>query len=1526
MIGIILLPVMIGGLVRLGPVQDFIVGQASRWLSKELQANVQVDRLRVTYSGSILLEGFRLDDQQGHKLASFEKFVIKIGRIQRKNNNINLSHVGLYGAELHFLRTDSLNTNLDFLTEYFASDEPATREPGMDFSCDRIHIEDLQLFYRDHSVDTAPVFYSFLDLTVKASAFLYTRDTTGIRLDHLSFHSPELTDVRAMQLTAGMSQTGFHFPDISLVTAHSKLDMALHVRFDSLAVLGDPFSHHIGLNIDFREFAMVPHEFSFLADELKELEDTVFIHGKIGGDLLHPVLEDFVFDAMPYARFRGQGSIMGTDSMSGAQMSFRADHVFLDPLQGEALGKIVMGDQFSLPEQVKNLGQIQAKGVFRGTLNDFYADARFTTAAGSMVTDLSVKKNLRTDIYSYQGRLEAQGFDLAVLMGDKAFGYTGFKATVNGKGLDKYADVTMDVSIDSVWLQGRRYEDIDIRGVYEKQNFDGSVNIFTRDVMLSAAGSADFSGSVPSYTASINIPHVDLKGIGIVSDEHEDSPVFSSLIMAQVDGNNPDDMYGWVSMNNTRWEIQDSDLQMSSLIVEVNGAEEGLKQISLESDFFDMDVTGQFRFQNLQADIRHVLEPELPALAEEMEDGEEMQDHITRGHYLDFHIRLKNTDLFTQTFMPGLQLAQETYLKGQINVDQQKVFLDGKAKYINMGIFAIRDITISDIPDRRMGVSLGAHRIQVSDTIGIDRFMVTAQALKNNILFQVNWDDHIPEDRNKGDLSGSYSLEQWPLQVITINPSSFSVNDTLWQITEEATFELDSAWVAVKDFNLKTRSQGVSINGALSPSAENPLVVSFDQLNIANVDPFANPRKIDFEGLISGQVSVGQFFSPAPDVTSDLIIDSLGFNGEHLGDAFIRSGWVDSLQALFAEVEVKYQGNIGVSYPLKVDGHFYPFDDQKNFDFHIHLENYKLQTIAGYLSSFTSYFRGLASGQLQFKGTLANPWLEGEVRLMRTVMHVDYLNTTYSLADKVRLTPTEFIFDQIQVNDNNSTATRGNQAILDGKITHKNFRDFHLDLTVDADRFTVLNTPYTPEEFFYGSAVATGRVRIHGPDNDVTMDVNVRTERGTRLFIPVTNTAGPSKRDFITFVSPDDTVETISFDYQRRENIRGLQLNVLLEVTPNAEVQIIFDEAVGDIITAKGSGEIELGIDTRGEFSMYGSYRVHEGDYLFTLDNIIDRRFLIREGGRITWDRDPMDANLDLRAYYPVSARLYDLVSHLDTSQVYKRSRPVHCVLRLEGGMMNPEITPHIFVPNADEMTQQLVNTVLYVSPGEPNQQEMNRQFVGLLVLNSFFPPAAATGDDMGGGVEYAGMGLASSTEIISNQLSGWLSQISDDFNIGVNYRPGDEISSEEVEIALSTQLFDDRMRVNTNVGVGGNTMEQQTAQKQEKATQIVGDVNIEYDLTERLRIRAFNRHNDYSYLAERGPYTQGLGFFYRNDFYSIRELFGRKEKQNNDLQEEDNKEEDNQEETNQEEDNKEEDNQEETNQEEDNKEEVNQE
>jgi hypothetical protein len=189
---------------------------------------------------------------------------------------------------------------------------------------------------------------------------------------------------------------------------------------------------------------------------------------------------------------------------------------------------------------------------------------------------------------------------------------------------------------------------------------------------------------------------------------------------------------------------------------------------------------------------------------------------------------------------------------------------------------------------------------------------------------------------------------------------------------------------------------------------------------------------------------------------------------------------------------------------------------------------------------------------------------------------------------------------------------------------------------------------------------------------------------------------------------------------------------------------------------------------------------------------------------------------------------------------------------------MNPGISFGIRMPNVDEEIQRQVFSAVDTT----NEVIMSRQMISLLVLNSFNFSTDQT--------NLAATIGSSSFDFISNQLSNWLSQISKDFDIGVNYRPGDELSSEELELALSTQLFDDRVIIDGNFGMLG----EQSSQR--NASNIIGDLNVEVKITRdgRFRVRAFSKYNNLDFTRREAPYTQGIGAFYRREFDRFSDLW----------------------------------------------------
>jgi len=207
---------------------------------------------------------------------------------------------------------------------------------------------------------------------------------------------------------------------------------------------------------------------------------------------------------------------------------------------------------------------------------------------------------------------------------------------------------------------------------------------------------------------------------------------------------------------------------------------------------------------------------------------------------------------------------------------------------------------------------------------------------------------------------------------------------------------------------------------------------------------------------------------------------------------------------------------------------------------------------------------------------------------------------------------------------------------------------------------------------------------------------------------------------------------------------------------------------------------------------------------------------------------------------------------------------------------MEPNIRLSIDLPNAAEETKSRVRSII------SSEQEMSQQFLSLMLMNNFMP---ATSGNLQTRLQETNLGVdvatTTSLELLFSQLSSWLSSFNKDFNFGVSYRPGDQVyTNEDLEIALSTQLLNNRMSISSSIDIIGQS---NTPTATHQSSTLVGDVNVEYRLTDRLSLKAFNRPNDIIYFQD-DIYTRGVGIIYREEFKDLKELtqryFRQKQKQ----------------------------------------------
>ncbi len=297
-------------------------------------------------------------------------------------------------------------------------------------------------------------------------------------------------------------------------------------------------------------------------------------------------------------------------------------------------------------------------------------------------------------------------------------------------------------------------------------------------------------------------------------------------------------------------------------------------------------------------------------------------------------------------------------------------------------------------------------------------------------------------------------------------------------------------------------------------------------------------------------------------------------------------------------------------------------------------------------------------------------------------------------------------------------------------------------------------------------------------------------------------------------------------------------------ITPDAHFELIFDPTVGDIMSGRGRGDIAMMITPSGEFTMRGDVELTQGEYLFTLRNLVNKKFTVDPGGHITWYGDPFDAQLNINAVYKLRAPLYDIMPVGERTEAYRKRVPVEVLMQLSDKLMNPQIDFQVRLPSVDEGTRTQVASIL------GDKDKLNRQVFGLIVVNKFIPEDV--GSSPGFAVDARTGGATTLSEFGSSQLSNALSKLTDQVDIGVNYRPGSAIAADEWEVALGTAVFNDRVQLSTNVGVATGT----AAARQ--GNQFLGDFSAEYLITRdgKLRFKAFSQSNDrnLNQLTRRSP------------------------------------------------------------------------
>jgi hypothetical protein len=1435
-------------LLQSSRIQNALAGRIMQVVSDKFDTKFTIRNIDISFLYRIRLNDVYLEDLSGDTLIYAESITAGIRFVNPAKQKVSIGSVN-FSKPFVRLALDSLgNLNLRYFLDRLKGNGKG--EGGWTVDFNNLRIRDgrfrLKNYYAqpvNFGVNYSDMQLSDIDSDIKR--FKPSPDSLSFFIRSLNFK--ERSGFILEKLTGKFSESKnfLSFRDLELRTPDSDIqgkEVSLHFNAWS-QFKPDSFTRFVRLTVDLNRSALNFRDVGYFTPAFRYSDQLISFNGRVTGPINNLKGKKLEIRFGNLSRLEGEVSFQGLPAIRETfiladirELTTSAPDISALQLPGQK--------RIHLPDQVGKLGLITYKGSFTGFINDFVAYGKFNTALGMVNTDLLFRPDT-SDYLDFEGKLTALDFDLGKLLdASQNVGRISLSAAINGAILSaKSIDASLKGMIQRFEFRQYEYTNISLSGNLENRTYNGSVNIHDPNIELEFMGKVNLTDSVPAFDFTANITDANLYALNL--DKSDPDFRISCYLIAKARGKSINSLNGEVKLLNSLFVKKDKQLQIYDFSIFAESIS-GFNKLMLRSDFLDVDVAGDYELSKTPETVKHFIRSYLPALS----DSTGLKPFIIK-HGVDLSATIKNAKPLFDFFLPDYFIAENSKLTLAYKPQTQYLQVMFQTSKVT-----VKGITWNDlntvVQGNRDSINLeaGGKNLMVGDRIKLDNFTLLANIENNATDVHVRWNNW-QDLQYKGDISALGKISRQPgnrnpCVEIALRPASFTTNDTLWTI-QPGRINIDSTNIRFSNIVISHGGEYFRIEGALSENPSEDLNLLFNRFNLDNLNGITGASGYKLGGILNGKASLSDIYGNTL-FTSLLKIDSLIINNEMLGNAEISSRWDDDRKAIDVQAHAM-RDNLKT---ISIDGEYLP-TSQGKLDFNVSLDKLRMNIFNPYVKVIFSDLRGIASGKATLTGTFSKPLLNGELNLQKTTFTVNYLKTRYNFTEKVQIENNNIYFKDVRIYD-----PKGNSAYLTGAIRNRYLKDFQLDLSIRSQDFLCMNTTETDNKLFYGTAYATGTIRIYGPPKNITMDISATTDKNTSIKIPLTNTGKLDEYQFITIVNeyPDQTTPAADEEYQ--VDLSGMQINFDLTVTPDAEVQIIFDPKLGDIIKGRGNGNLDMKISTSGNFLMYGDYNIEEGDYLFTLQNIINKKLNIEPGGTIRWNGDPFDATIDIVANYPTKASLKDLLGNSDDRKIV-----VHDRVTMTGRLMAPDVKYDIYLPNADESTR------LNVSNAITSTEELNKQFISLLTLNRFVLSTTRTGmaQNTQTASPYSSAAGVNASEFLSNQLSHWLSQINNDVDVGVNYRSNREMKSDEVQVALSTQLFNDRLTINGSVDVATNAAA--TA-----SDNIVGEFDIDYKITKngKFRVKTYNHIN--SDMLYENLYTQGFGVFYKEEFNTLGELW----------------------------------------------------
>ncbi len=1449
----VMLLISIAILLQVTAVQNWAIDKATNYLNEGSKFHAEIGHIKLNWWDALELRDVKILDFQDSTMIAAEALLVdfKISSLL-PSGPPSLDQVRIENAQVHLLihaGDSSMNINrwINELNSRFGG--AGSSSPTI-FGIGGVAIRNSEFFLVNFNKDPITNGLDYNRIRLKAlnanlTDFKLNGDKINISVKLLNaIETGSNLAIQEFKTDFLYSSKELEFANLSLKTSKSILKDFLRFEFASPIAFSN-FIDEVVIIANLEESKLHLEDLKLFAPTLPEIDDEIYLTGKVTGSVSDLKSEEFLIRVGQKTAIFGSFELDGLPEISKTyiNLSLKNSTVLardLSPYLPETIEK-----------EIRKLNNIQFTADFAGLLSRFVTNGEFNTSVGSVKGRINY--DTVNELPSIVSNVTLTDLDLGVLTEDQAlFQKLSLIGNVNLKGntLENIL-VDVDAKISKLGLSNYEYTNITTDATYGLDLFKGSFAIDDPNLKMKAVGLANLKAATDSISIQIQVDTAMIASLGL----DDKLNFFSGTLDIDSRGIKIDDIQGIAKFKDIKVDYEGRYLDIGDFFIQSLFAG-GTRTLSLNSDYIVAAASGQFNLEQMAADLQILFAQYRGIVLNEEQPIADLTQNFSETYNLDLNVRMINMNPLIQLVEPGFSISRNTILEGAFYQTAENTIFNffssidtlsyqGKTAYgTNLDFNTSKLINSEDI---LASFYVFSKKQELNKTLEFTNLGFEAIWNENQMDLDFSLNQDSTQSAARIQANAVFSAENTKL---TFDPSSLKVLNRDWKFDSLNSITLTPDGVNFENVKVFNQNQFIALEGKIGELESNQLNLTIANVNIDLLNTLL-PQ--NFEGSANGKFTFEQVYTN-PLIAGNLNMSDFSINKFPVGD--IKA----DLNMGPEEIQISLTNTSNGNKSIEVNGKIGIAD--QSLDMTARLAQANLIIFEPFLSNYISDLGGTVTGSIKIGGEVTSPILDGRGRINDGKIRVNYLNTLYTLNGSIVFRPNQISFQEVILRDQfNHTAN------LLGGINHNGFKNIFLDMNSTLTDFQVLNTTDENGEPFYGTAFVSGSVAVKGTTTNLDVTANATSKSGTRIFIPLASSSSQGQEDFINLINIQDTIriKQIAEDINRLA-IENVRMNFNLDITPEAYVEIIIDPKTGEGISGRGSGVMSMNIDTQGNFTLNGTYQISEGEYNFSLYNVVKKKFTVRPGGRITWYGDPYQGVMNLTAAYTENVSIQPLLTSsalANTESSSTRRYPVDVIMNLNGELLSPDITFGFDFSEFPSSGDVQTTISAFQNRIANDEQEMNRQVFSVIMTRGFSPEG-----------QFSGTSTISSSlgQLLSSQLNNFLSQVDKNLEVNFDLASLDQSTLETFQLSVAYTFLDGRLRVSRDGGFTDNLGNAQAAS-------IIGDWQAEYLLTEDgvYRIRIFNRNNFNTFTSlslSKNVATYGVSLSQNVSFNSFSELF----------------------------------------------------